>query len=88
MPEKDSPFEKFDYGLVVFTGEAKETIVDRWSGSTGALTPVQLPPDKEYLPDLINRLPGNPCLSRLLAMEPVKDFRFQEYKRDLPIQRL
>jgi hypothetical protein len=49
MPEKDSPFEKFDYGLVVFTGDAKNSIVSRWS----VLTPVQLPLDETYLPNLI-----------------------------------
>lgn len=57
MPEKDSPFEKFDYGFVVFTGDAKNSIVNRW----GALTPVQLPPYKEYLSDLIKsvNIPAN-----------------------------
>jgi len=59
LPQKDAPFEKFDYGMVVFSIHAAnslgETVPDRWGGTTGALTPVQLPPDKEYLPDLINR---------------------------------
>jgi hypothetical protein len=57
MPEKDSPFEKFDYGFVVFSQVATnfkgETIGARWGGTPGALTPVQLPPYKEYLSDLI-----------------------------------
>jgi hypothetical protein len=55
FPAKDAPFEKFDYGMVVFdvddvnsVGDG-ETIEERW----GALTPVQLPPDENYLPGLI-----------------------------------
>lgn len=54
FPAKDAPFEKFDYGLVVFTADAVntqgETIADRW----GDLTPVQLPTDETYLPGLID----------------------------------
>jgi hypothetical protein len=53
FPAKDAPFEKFDYGLVVFPTDAVntlgQTIADRWGG----LTPVQLPADETYLPDLI-----------------------------------
>ena len=53
FPAKDAPFEKFDYGMVVFDTDAVntvgETIEDRW----GPLTPVQLPPDETYLPGLI-----------------------------------
>ena len=53
FPAKDAPFEKFDYGLVVFSTDAMnsvgETIGDRW----GQLVPVQLSPDEMYLPDLI-----------------------------------
>lgn len=53
FPAKDAPFEKFDYGMVVFDAGAVngvgETIEDRW----GALTPVLLPDDEMYLPDLI-----------------------------------
>lgn len=60
FPEKDSPFEKFDYGLVVFSIYAEnfvgETIEERWGSNLYALTPVQVPTDKEYLPDLINRV--------------------------------
>jgi hypothetical protein len=37
FPAKDAPFEKFDYGMVVFSADATnflgETIEDRWSGS-------------------------------------------------------
>jgi hypothetical protein len=53
FPAKDAPFEKFDYGLVVFPNDAVnsvgETVEDRW----GELDPVQLPPDETYLPALI-----------------------------------
>jgi len=53
FPAKDAPFEKFDYGMVVFPINAVntigQTIEDRW----GQLTPVQLPPDETYLPALI-----------------------------------
>jgi Trypsin len=53
FPAKDAPFEKFDYGLVVFPADAEnavgETISERW----GALTPVQLAPGPGYLSDLI-----------------------------------
>jgi hypothetical protein len=54
FPAKDAPFETFDYGLVVFSASAEntlgQTIQERW----GALTPVQVAPDKDYLSDLIN----------------------------------
>jgi hypothetical protein len=53
FPAKDAPFERFDYGMVVFSRDAinsvGESIEDRW----GQLTPVQLPPDEAYLPELI-----------------------------------
>lgn len=54
FPAKDAPFEKFDYGMVVFSPSAEnsvgETIAERW----GQLTPVQPPPDETYLPALID----------------------------------
>ena len=57
FPQKDAPFEKFDYGMVVFspnaTNSVGETIAVRWGGIPGALTPVQVAPDEEYLPGLI-----------------------------------
>jgi hypothetical protein len=60
LPQKDAPFEKLDYGMVVFstsaTNSVGETIEDRWGGIPGALTPVQVSPDKDYLPDLIKRV--------------------------------
>lgn len=63
FPAKDAPFEKFDYGLVVFPASAEndigETIEARWGGVPGALTPVQVAPDKDYVPDLINSV-SNP----------------------------
>jgi len=56
LPEKDSPFEKLDYGMVVFSTDAEnslgETIEERW----GTLTPVQVAPDENYLRQLINRM--------------------------------
>lgn len=60
LPQKDAPFEKLDYGMVVFSTKSKntkgETIRDRWAGISGALTPVQVAPNKEYLPDLISSM--------------------------------
>jgi hypothetical protein len=59
FPAKDAPFETFDYGLVVFSASAEnsvgQTIQQRW----GALTPVQVAPDKDYVSDLINSV-SNP----------------------------
>ena len=53
FPAKDAPFEKFDYGLVVFPADAEnavgQTVSERW----GALTPVQVSPTVDYLADLI-----------------------------------
>jgi hypothetical protein len=57
FPAKDAPFEKFDYGLVVFSTNAVnalgQTIQGRWGGNPAALTPVQVAPGKDYVPDLI-----------------------------------
>ena len=59
LPEKDAPFENLDYGLVVFSktdrNPAGQTILDRWMGIPGALIPVQVPPNENYVPDLLNR---------------------------------
>jgi secreted trypsin-like serine protease len=59
FPAKDAPFEKFDYGLVVFPTSAEnslgQTIQERW----GALAPVQVAPDKDYVSNLINSV-SNP----------------------------
>ena len=53
FPAKDAPFVTHDYGLVVFSttdeNSLGQTILDRW----GALTPVQVAPSPQYLPDLI-----------------------------------
>jgi hypothetical protein len=53
LPAKDAPFEKLDYGLVVFPANAEnavgQTISERW----GALTPVQVAPGVDYLSNLI-----------------------------------
>ena len=60
LPEKDAPFENLDYGLVVFSktdrNPAGQTIMDRWGSILGALTPVQVPPDDNYVPGLLNRV--------------------------------
>ena len=59
FPAKDAPFDSFDYGLVVFSAAAEnslgQTIQDRW----GALAPVQVAPSPRYLPDLIRSV-SNP----------------------------
>ena len=59
LPEKDAPFEKLDYGLVVFSptdrNPAGQTIIDRWGSTPGALSPVQVPLDETYVPGLIDR---------------------------------
>jgi hypothetical protein len=58
LPEKDAPFENLDYGLVVFSTTDRnpkgQTIKDRWGGI--ALIPVQVPPNENYVPDLLNRV--------------------------------
>jgi Trypsin len=58
FPAKDAPFEKFDYGLVVFPTSAEntlgQTIQERW----GALAPVQVAPDPGYLSRLISSVPN------------------------------
>jgi hypothetical protein len=55
---KDAPFEKLDYGLVVFSTSAEnsegETIQERWGGVAGALTPVTVTPNTDYLQSLID----------------------------------
>jgi hypothetical protein len=53
FPAKDAPFEKFDYGMVVFDVDAVNTVGETIEGRWGSLTPVQLPPDETYLPGLI-----------------------------------
>ena len=54
FPAKDAPFEKFDYGLVVFSASAEnaigQTVQERW----GALAPVQVAPNADYLSELIS----------------------------------
>lgn len=58
LPAKDAPFEKLDYGLVVFSRNAKnahfQTIDDRSDNVSGALTPVQIAPHMQYLSNLIS----------------------------------
>src|SRR5262245_4127372 len=57
LPEKDAPTAKLDYGLVIFSpldqNPKGQTIKDRWGGVPGALTPVQVPPNEDYVPDLL-----------------------------------
>ena len=59
FPAKDAPFETFDYGMVVFSTSAEnslgQTIQERWGG----LAPVQLPPSAGYVPTLIKSV-SNP----------------------------
>ena len=59
FPAKDAPFESFDYGLVVFSADAVnslgQTIQQRW----GALTPVQVAPDTDYVSNVISSV-SNP----------------------------
>jgi hypothetical protein len=59
FPAKDAPFETFDYGLVVFSADAEntlgQTIQERW----GALTPVRVAPDPGYLSRVISSV-SNP----------------------------
>jgi len=49
--------------MVVFSTDAVnlpgETIKQRWGDIPGALTPVQVSPDKEYLPNLITSVPSS-----------------------------
>lgn len=58
FPAKDAPFEKFDYGLVVFSTSMEnaigQTVSDRW----GALSPVQVAPAPDYLANLIAGVPN------------------------------
>ena len=58
FPAKDAPFEKFDYGLVVFAANATnsegQTIQQRW----GSLTPVKVAPNKDYVSNLISSTPN------------------------------
>ena len=55
LPQKDAPFEKLDYGLVVFSptdrNPAGQTITARWGGIPGALIPVQVPHDENHVTD-------------------------------------
>jgi hypothetical protein len=53
FPAKDAPFEKFDYGMVVFDVDAVNAVGETIEGRWGPLMPVQLPPDETYLPGLI-----------------------------------
>jgi Trypsin len=54
FPAKDAPFESSDYGMVVFSTSAQNSLGQTIQGRWGALTPVQLPPSAGYVPALIN----------------------------------
>jgi hypothetical protein len=53
FPAEDAPFEKFDYGLVVFSPDDMNSLGEKIEERWGVLEPVQLPPSKDYLPELI-----------------------------------
>src|SRR5262249_1640388 len=59
LPVKDAPFQKLDYGMVVFRRGAvnllSQTIDLRW----GSLTPVNIAPNTEYVSNLIGSV-NNP----------------------------
>jgi hypothetical protein len=59
LPAKAAPVEKLDYGMVVFSTSATnalgQTIAQRWGSTPGALTPVQVSPNTQYLSNLISR---------------------------------
>jgi Trypsin len=59
FPAKDAPFESYDYGLVVFSAGAQNSLGQTIQGRWGALTPVQVAPNKDYVPTLINSV-SNP----------------------------
>lgn len=59
FPAKDAPFETFDYGLVVFSATAENTVGQTIEQRWGALTPVQVAPDAGYLSRVISSV-GNP----------------------------
>ncbi len=54
LPEKDAPFEKLDYGMVVFSTAAVnalgQTIEERWGGVPGALTRSRWRPTRPTCP--------------------------------------
>lgn len=60
FPAKDAPFETFDYGLVVFSASATNSLGQTIQGRWGALSPVQVAPSVNYLPGLINSV-SNPA---------------------------
>ena len=63
LPARDAPFEKLDYGMVVFPRNAinaiGQTIDARSDNLSGALIPVQIAPSKEYVSNLIGSV-NNP----------------------------
>lgn len=59
FPAKDAPFEAFDYGMVVFSASATNSLGQTIQGRWGALSPVQVAPSAEYLSGVINSV-SNP----------------------------
>jgi len=63
LPAKDAPFDKLDYAIVVFPRSAQnaigQTVDDRVVNISGALTPVQIAPDTNYLSSVIGSV-ANP----------------------------
>jgi hypothetical protein len=60
FPAKDAPFDSFDYGLVVFPASAQNAIGQTIQARWGGLTPVQVAPSPDYVPNLI-RSTSNPA---------------------------
>ena len=57
LPAKDAPFEKLDYGMVVFSTSDENpgrNHPERWGSTSGALTPVQVAPSINYVPKLVS----------------------------------
>lgn len=63
LPAKDAPFEKLDYAMVVFPRSAQnavgQTVDNRLSNVSGALTPVRIAPNTAYVSNLIRSI-ANP----------------------------
>jgi hypothetical protein len=59
FPAKDAPFETFDYGMVVFSAGATNSLGQTIQGRWGALSPVQVAPSADYLSGVINSV-SNP----------------------------
>jgi Trypsin len=56
---KDAPFETFDYGMVVFSTTAENSLGQTIQGRWGGLAPVRIPPSASYVTNLIQSV-SNP----------------------------